>query len=103
MIDIDGTHKYGKTIAVRLNNDFSNALVYPNPTMSQLQVKLITPLASNTMIVITDISGRTVKQQRLVKGQYSIDLNVQSLPAGRYLIKINDQQSVINQSFVVIK
>ena len=103
MIDIDGTHKYGKTIAVRLNNDFSNALVYPNPTMSQLQVKLITPLASNTMIVITDISGRTVKQQRLVKGQYSIDLNVQSLPAGRYLIKINDQQSVINESFVVIK
>ena len=71
--------------------------------MSQLQVKLITPLAANTMIVITDIAGRTVKQQRLVKGQYSIDLNVQSLPAGRYLIKINDQQSVINQSFVVIK
>jgi endonuclease I len=103
MVDIDGSFKMSKTIAVKLNSNFSNALVYPNPAVGQLQVKLITPLATNTSLVITDITGRIVKQQSLLKGQLSIDVNVQSLPAGRYLVKINDQQSVINQSFIVIK
>jgi endonuclease I len=103
MMDIDGTSHYSKTVAVKLNNNFSNALVYPNPTMGLLNIKLTKALATNTSLTITDITGRIVKQQNLIKGQLSIDLNVQSLTTGRYFIKINDRQTVINQSFVKVK
>ena len=103
MIDIDGTFSYTKTVAVRLNNNFSNALIYPNPARGGLQVKLTEAIASNTILMVTDVTGRMVIKQNLMKGQFSINLNVHSLPPGRYFIKINDQQSVINQSFVVIK
>jgi len=103
MIDIDASYRNSKTVAVRLNNDFSNALVYPNPTFGMLNIKLENAITNNINLVITDIAGRLVKQQSLVKGQLSIDMDVRSLTAGRYFIKINDQKSVINQSFVVIK
>lgn len=103
MIDIDASYRNSKTVVIRLNNNFSNALVYPNPTFEMLNIKLVNAITSNTTLVITDIAGRMVKQQSLVKGQLSIDMNVRSLTAGRYFITINDQKSVIKQSFVVIK
>ena len=103
MIDIDGSFNYSKTIAVRLNNNFSNALVYPNPTMGALQIKLTEAIATNTTLIVTDVTGRLVKQQNIMKGAFSINLDAKSLTNGRYFIKINDGKSVINQSFVVIK
>jgi endonuclease I len=103
MIDMDASYRNSKTVAVRLNNNFSNALVYPNPTHGMLNIKLVNAITSTTTLVITDIAGRLVKQQTLVKGQLSIDMDVHSLSAGRYFIKINDQKSMINESFVVIK
>ncbi len=103
MIDVDGASGYSKTVATRLNNNFSNALVYPNPASDALNIKLTQALTANTSIVITDVTGRLVKQQNVTRGQFSINLDVASLLAGRYFIKIKDQQSVINQSFVIIK
>jgi hypothetical protein len=103
MVDLDGTYSYSKTVATRLNNNFSNALVYPNPTTDALNIKLTQALTMNTSMVITDIAGRLLKQQNISRGQLSITVDVASLPAGRYFIRINDQQAVINQSFVIIK
>ena len=103
MIDIDGSFNYSKTIAIRLNNNFSNALVYPNPTMGTLQITLTEAIASNTTLIVTDVTGRVVKQKNIMKGVFSINLEAQSLTNGRYFIKINDGKSLINQSFVVIR
>ena len=103
MIDIDGTFSYSKILPVRLNNDFTNALVYPNPTTGPLGIKLTSAIKANTSLVVTDVTGRTVLQQQINKGVVSINLEVNKLPAGRYFIRINDQQNVIRQSFVIIK
>ncbi len=103
MIDIDGSSRYSKIVAVRLNNNFSNALVYPNPTRGQLNVKLTTAITSDTKLIITDVAGRVVKEQQVKKGQLTLDLDVKALPQGRYFIRINDGQTVITESFVVVK
>jgi endonuclease I len=103
MVDLDGTYSYSKTVATRLNNNFSNALVYPNPTTDALNIKLTQALATGTTLVITDVTGRLLKQQNVSRGQFTISVDVATLPAGRYFIKIRDQQAVINQSFVIIK
>ena len=103
MIDIDGKFQYSKTIAVRLNNNFSNAVVYPNPTAGALNIKLLQALESNSVLQVTDMAGRKVKQQNITSGQLSISLDVKSLPEGRYFIKIYNNTQVINQSFVIIK
>lgn len=103
MIDIDGKFSNSKTIAVKISTNFSNALVYPNPTKSNLVVKLQQALIENSSLVIADLSGRILMQQQVVSGQKIIDLDVSQYPAGRYFIKISNHNELINQSFVIIK
>ena len=103
LIDIDGKYQFSKTIAVRLNNDFSNAVVYPNPTAGALNIKLPEGLKANSMLQVTDVTGRKVKEQNISAGQFNVSLDVTALPQGRYFIKIYNNEQVINQSFVIIK
>ena len=103
MVDLDGRSRYSKIINIRINNDLSGALVYPNPAASELHIKLNEPLQSNSSLLISDITGRIVKQQQVNANQSNINLEIQDLSAGRYFIKIINNRQVINQSFVVIK
>ncbi|CAN5736922.1 hypothetical protein BH11BAC4_BH11BAC4_13860 [soil metagenome] len=103
MIDIDGRFTYSKTIAIRLNNNFSNALVYPNPTAGKLTIKLLEELASNSVLQVTDITGRKVKEAHISGGRFSIELDVRALPEGRYFIRIFNSSQLINQSVIILK
>ncbi len=102
MIDIDGKFSYSKTIAIRLNNNFSNAVVYPNPTTRSLSIKLNEALESKSILQVTDISGRIVKQQNISAGLSTIDMDVYHFSQGRYFIKIYNSTQMIIQSFVKI-
>ncbi|MEO6252405.1 MAG: endonuclease [Ferruginibacter sp.] len=103
MIDIDGQFSNSKTVVIKISNNFSNALVYPNPTKEKLTVKLQQPLTANSRLIITDLSGRIVWQQQVTGGQKIIDLELGSFAVGRYFIKISNHNELINQSFVIIK
>lgn len=103
MIDIDGRFTYSKVVLVRLNNDFSNAVVYPNPSAGVLNIRFNVTINSNTQLILTDITGRTVMTSPVKKGSMNLDMNLQHLPSGRYFIKINDDQRVIHQSVVIAK
>ena len=103
MIDLDGRSRYSKIITIRLDNSFSDAVVFPNPTAGDLHIKLNEALQANSRLQITDITGRIVQQQSVSANELSIDIDIQKLSAGRYFIKILNNTQVINQSFVVIK
>jgi endonuclease I len=103
MIDIDGQFSNSKTVAIKISNNFSNALVYPNPTKEKLTIKLQQPVTRNSRLIISDLSGRIVLQQQVTSGQKIIDLDVRPFAAGRYFIRISNHSELINQSFVIIK
>ena len=103
MIDADGKLKKSNIVAVKLNKNFSNALLYPNPTIGELNIKLYAPLFTNSTLQVLDVTGRLVKQQSVSANNINIQLDVKGLTAGRYFIKIANTQQVINQSFIVIK
>ena len=103
MIDADGKLKKSNIVAVKLNKNFSNALLYPNPTIGELNIKLYAPLFTNSTLQVLDVTGRLVKQQSVSANNINIQLDVKGLTAGRYFIKIANSQQVINQSFIVIK
>jgi hypothetical protein len=103
MIDIDGKFSYSKIIPIRLNRDFSNALVYPNPAKRSLTVDLQNALTENSNLVISDLSGRILLQKQVPGGINNINLQVDQVPAGRYFIRISNHNEVINRSFVIIK
>lgn len=103
MIDIDGQFSNSKIVSVKIANNFSNALVYPNPTKGKLIVKLQQALTATSQLVIADLSGRIVTLQQISNGQRNIDLSVSNLQPGRYFIKLINNNELINQSFVIIK
>jgi endonuclease I len=103
MIDIDAQFSNSKIVSVRIANNFSNALVYPNPTKEKLVIALEQALSTTSNLVIADMSGRIVMHKQLTSGQKNIDLNVSNLQPGRYFIKISNSSELINQSFVIIK
>ncbi|MEO6490061.1 MAG: endonuclease [Ferruginibacter sp.] len=103
MIDIDVRFKNSNIIAVRLNDHFSNAVVYPNPTKDRLSIKLTEPLALNTVLVVTDLVGRIVKQETVNNGTLIILTDVSQLVSGRYFIKLVNESRLINQSFIIMR
>lgn len=103
MIDIDGKFTYSNIVPVRINGNFSNALLYPNPTSDKLVIKLSGPLTEAANLSVTDLAGRMLMLQKVNGSQTVIDLDVSRLPAGRYFIKIDNTGKLIRQSFVIIK
>ncbi len=103
MVDNDGVFKNSDIVLVKLNNNFSNALVYPNPTLGPLYIKLNEALYTNCTLQVSDVSGRILKQQIINSFTRNINLDVKELSAGRYFIKIANDKQIINQSFVIMK
>ncbi|MEP6674300.1 MAG: endonuclease [Ferruginibacter sp.] len=102
LIDIDESFNYSKIVSVRLNKLF-DATVYPNPAKDLVTLKLQSAPAANGTMIISDITGRTVKQQRTSGGQSSIETDIRYLPSGRYFIKLVTGQQVITQSFMIYR
>ncbi|MBP6686377.1 MAG: T9SS type A sorting domain-containing protein [Lacibacter sp.] len=63
--------------------------VYPNPVTDQLRIELPGSAKGKTMLKIFDYSGKLVLQQQLFQSNQSfINLNVEQLPAGTYVIHL---------------
>ena len=103
MVDNNGVFSYSTVVTIKLQVRFSNALVYPNPTIGELNIKLYEPLYTSSTLQVLDVTGRMIKQQSVSANNVNIQLDVNDLSAGRYFIKITNSKQVINQSFVVIK
>lgn len=102
LVDVDGKFNYSKTVAIRLNG-FSGAFTYPNPTTGQLTVQLQNPLVEKTVLAISDVTGRMIKQLSIPARQSTIQIDASTLPVGRYFIKILGQETIINQTFNVVR
>ncbi|MEO8112246.1 MAG: T9SS type A sorting domain-containing protein, partial [Ginsengibacter sp.] len=96
MVDIDGAFTYSKTVAV--TNKFKRGIqVYPNPSKDILHAKIMYDKPKDAVIKVTDLTGRVIQTHsvHLVNGISNMDLDVSTLPAGVYLIKLNEDNIYI--------
>jgi PKD repeat protein len=72
-------------------------LLYPNPVSDQARIKLEVKKASNMSIMITDLAGRVISQEKeqLSQGSQEIILPVGNLPAGVYQVLIIPEDKVM--------
>jgi len=93
-IDKDGRSSYSNIIL--LKGDKINAItlsnIYPNPAKNKLNVTLASPANDKINIEIRDLSGKLVMRQasKIMSGNNNLSLEVASLPAGSYFIKVID-------------
>ena len=67
-------------------------ICYPNPVISNLNLKITSQNNCNANILIYDLNGRLVKEitnQNITKGTQLIGMETESLPIGHYLYKLN--------------
>ena len=92
-IDINGAATYSKVVAVKFSSKEEGITgVFPNPAKDILRVEMKATAPVNTLVQITDLKERTVLSQKafIVKGANVLTINVATLAAGTYLVKIND-------------
>lgn len=92
MVDIDGSHTFSNTIAVRVAAVAAGYELYPNPVMgSSVYIRSPNVQSDAVSIKIADLSGRiwhseTVAAAKINSGQYAV--TVRQLPAGNYMMII---------------
>ena len=79
--------------------------LFPNPAIDQLNVRFGVTTLSDASLIITDLQGRRIKQQRLekVRGLVETSLMVDRLPAGIYLLHVITPTGRQTEKFVVSK
>jgi len=86
--------------------DRYEVVVYPNPAASTSTIALDLPKAANVKMALYDALGREVLaiiDAPLTEGKYSLDLDVTTLPAGRYLLVAGLGSQKIVRSISVVK
>ena len=72
-------------------------LIYPNPVSDQARIKLEVKKASDMSIMVTDLTGRIISQEKaqLSQGSQEIILHVGNLTAGVYQVLIIPEDKVM--------
>lgn len=80
------------------NVDENKVFVYPNPTSGLVYVN-ITDFSDNTIISVTDLAGREIKQIQVVDYNTTVDLS--DYLSGVYILKINTENGVIAKKIII--
>lgn len=76
--------------------------IRPNPVSSDLYINIPASIEGRYDIMLLDIYGNIMKQQkgRHIKGSSSVHVDVKDLPKGLYIIKVSGQQKTVNTTVI---
>lgn len=96
-VDLDGQAVLSSIVVLTRQDVFGIDKVYPSPTSDRLNINFTVPGESELQIHVADITGKIVLEQQISasKGRQSTFLSLQSLPAGVYLLSMNDGSTAI--------
>jgi hypothetical protein len=80
--DVKDIHPY-------MENPFT---IYPNPVTNSFTLSTAQPLPDHTQLSLSDIKGVQILNRQITEPQSEIDVSF--LPAGIYLLKVSDENSV---------
>jgi hypothetical protein len=105
MVDLDYTFEYSDIIAVENGkNSDATIVVYPNPASNELFIKFATPNEKEAKILIQDIYGRIIFEEKINLEQ-TVDntyINTTNFASGTYIVNITAGNSVSENIKVVI-
>ena len=79
------------------NNKVDILKIYPNPAQHTLQIEYPGLICKNINYKITDLSGKTVQEGKLVWNT----INVSKLGKGNYLLNLNIEGGVVSKKFII--
>lgn len=98
MVDADGSFTYSRIVSLNFNNTGSIVLS-PNPAPGRLYVQL--PSGHNySMLDVIDVSGKQVLQKNIASAITGLYLDIQHLPAGRYVLRLRNGDTTEQTPFI---
>jgi hypothetical protein len=76
--------------------------VYPNPATDILHIKLERQTNENAEIILTDATGRIVRQVN-VNGKRDVVLDIADLPAGMYIAQVKCLSASAIQKVMIVR
>ena len=90
-VNLDGRSKYSNIVSIKGIKVAEVVLsaIFPNPVSRVLNVIITSPEKENLTIVITDLAGKSFLRKSLIVelGENKVNMNVESLSSGTYIIK----------------
>ncbi len=99
-VDIDGTERLSDIRRARIESGADKLILQPNPASSS--VRIILPFRyTNATVSLTDASGKLVKDQSMTSSGTGVYvLNIESLSAGVYYVKVVADNKVYTEKLV---
>ncbi len=101
---IDSLHINNITTGIEENNfSENNFSVYPNPSSDFVTIKFSNLFVDETIISLTDLSGRKIKQWHLNKSPNEIQLSLIDILSGCYILNISSSQIFNSKKLFISK
>lgn len=95
-LDIDGRSSFSNMVTIKLTQTTTLSVVsiYPNPSVTNINVQVSSRVKEKMTLLITDISGKKLISQPVMveTGTSNIQVNVSKLAAGSYLVQLHSSQ-----------
>ena len=102
MMDNDGKFTYSKIIYITINADGIHITIYPNPAHNYFVIGNYENIdVSNASVVVRDMTGRTVINQKFNRTTTEQKINIASLSKGLYMVSIDTPGHVQTQKLLV--
>ncbi len=102
-IDKDGKSEYSDTRTLRITTSGANVVIRPNPVAgSILQLAISVPQNIKTSVQIMSVDGKLMLKQdiKLVTGNNLVNLNIDFVPSGIYLLQVQLNDEVVTKKFI---
>lgn len=97
-----GNTLYSQVFVVKSGTVIGSLSVSPNPTKGMLLASIKTEERDALQLQIVDLEGKLISQQtrNVEKGETQISLDVNSLKAGQYILKVTSKEAVQTKLFI---
>ena len=100
-VDYDGAEQYHPVIAVLFDKQLEFAVnISPNPARETLQIDWSLPGTPDGTLRIFDMQGQLMEQRTMAQGSGRYNLPIQDLPAGMYVLQMEQEGKVKTLRFV---
>jgi len=97
--DLDGNFTYSQIIYIRFNKTATVSVkgIYPIPAKNKLNINIVSEMTGSIVMVITDMSGKLIKQQPLAvhNGSNLLNIDISSLSPGSYNIRLLSGNNIL--------
>ena len=95
-VDFDGKTTDSKSITINANTTELSAVAYPNPFNNSLSLTIAANKTEKGKVTVLNVVGKVVSEMEvsLVNGANITELQLASLPAGVYTVRVNQTNEV---------